>query len=60
VTTSRFSLLIGLALGAVWALDDFGGMLIALVLAAVGGAVGWLVSRGAIDLSAIVGRRDDD
>jgi hypothetical protein len=60
VSTIRFSLLVGLALGAVWALGNFGGLLIAAVFAAAGAVIGWLLSRGAIDLSAIVGRRDDE
>lgn len=60
MSTIRFSVLIGLVIGAVWAFEGIGGALVAAVVAGVGGVVGWLVSQGAIDLSAIIGRRDDD
>ncbi len=56
----RFSILVGLIIGVVWAVEGIGGALVTAVLTGVGGLVGWLVSQGAIDLSAIVGRRDDD
>jgi hypothetical protein len=60
MSSIRFSTLIGLVLGVVWAVEGITGVLVAAVLTAVGGVIGWLVSRGAIDLSAIIGRRDDD
>ncbi|MDQ2728728.1 MAG: DUF2273 domain-containing protein [Actinomycetota bacterium] len=60
MSTIRFSILVGLVIGVVWAAEGITGALVAAVLTAVGGVVGWLVSQGAIDLSAIVGRRDDD
>ncbi len=60
MSTIRFSILVGLVLGVVWAVEGITGMLVAALLTGVGGVVGWLVSQGAIDLSAIVGRRDDD
>lgn len=60
MSTIRFSVLIGLVIGAVWAFQGFGGALITAVLAGIGGTAAWLVSKGAIDLSAIISRRDDD
>ncbi len=60
MSTVRFSSLIGLVIGTVWAFQGIAGALVAALIAGVGGGVGWLVSQGAIDLSAIVGRRDDD
>jgi hypothetical protein len=60
MTTARFSVLIGLVIGVVWAFTGIAGAFVAALLTAVGGAVGYLVSHGVIDLSAIVGRRDDD
>lgn len=60
MSTIRFSVLVGLVIGVVWAVEGITGALVAAVLTGVGGVVGWLVSQGAIDLSAIVGRRDDD
>ncbi|MDQ2725051.1 MAG: hypothetical protein M3Y36_06100 [Actinomycetota bacterium] len=60
MSTIRFSVLVGLVLGVVWAFEGITGALVAAVLTGVGGVVGWLVSQGALDLSAIVGRRDDD
>ncbi len=60
MSTIRFSILVGLVIGVVWAAEGITGALVAAVLTGVGGLVGWLVSQGAIDLSAIVGRRDDD
>lgn len=60
MSTIRFSILVGLVLGVVWAVEGITGVLVAALLTGVGGVVGWLVSQGAIDLSAIVGRRDDD
>ena len=60
MSTIRFSILVGSIIGVMWAVEGIGGALVTAVLAGVGGVVGWLVSQGAIDLSAIVGRRDDD
>ncbi|MGI8751378.1 MAG: hypothetical protein ACR2MN_03535 [Acidimicrobiales bacterium] len=60
MSTIRFSILVGLVIGVVWAAEGITGALVAAILTGVGGLVGWLVSQGAIDLSAIVGRRDDD
>ncbi len=60
MSTVRFSVLVGLVIGLVWAFEGIGGALVTAVLGGAGGAVGLAVSRGAIDLSAIVGRRDDD
>lgn len=60
MSTIRFSILVGLVLGVVWAVEGITGVLVAALLTGLGGVVGWLVSQGAIDLSAIVGRREDD
>lgn len=54
----RFCLLIGLALGAVWALAGADGAAIAAGLAVVGLLVGTVLAQG-IDLSAFTDRRDD-
>ena len=60
MTTTRFSVLIGLVLGVVWAFAGISGAFVAGLVTAVGGAVGYALSHGVVDLSAIVGRRDDD
>ncbi|MDQ6783031.1 MAG: hypothetical protein M3063_06245 [Actinomycetota bacterium] len=60
MSTIRFSVLVGLVIGAVWAFEGITGALVAAVVTGVGGLIGWLISQGAIDLSAIVGRREDD
>jgi hypothetical protein len=60
MSSIRFSTIIGLVLGVVWAFEGITGVLVAAILTGVGGVVGWLVSRGAIDLNAVIGRRDDD
>jgi hypothetical protein len=60
MTTARFSVLIGLVIGVVWAFTGIGGALVAALLTAVGGIVGYVITHGVVDLSAIVGRRDDD
>lgn len=60
MSTVRFSVVVGLVIGAVWAFQGITGALVCALVAAVAGAVGLLVSKGAIDLGAIVGRRDDD
>jgi hypothetical protein len=63
MTASRFATLVGLALGAVWALDDFGGLLQAAIATAVGYVVG-LVLEGRIDIDTggltVGSRRDSD
>lgn len=60
MSTIRFSVLIGVIIGGIWAFQGIAGAVVAAVLAGIGGIVGWLVSHGSIDLSAIIGRRDDD
>lgn len=60
MTTFRFSVLIGLAIGAIWAFTGIGGAFVTLVVTAVAAGVGYAINSGAIDLSAIVGRRSDD
>ncbi len=54
----RFCLLIGLAIGAVWALAGIDGAAIAGGLAAVGLLVGLVVGQG-VDLSVFSERRED-
>ncbi len=54
----RFCLLIGLAIGAVWALAGVDGAAIAAGLAAVGLLAGIVLGQG-VDLSAFSSRRDD-
>ena len=54
----RFCLLVGLAIGAVWALAGVDGAAIAAGLALVGALVGLVLGQG-IDLSALSDRRDD-
>lgn len=54
----RFCLLVGLAIGAVWALAGVDGAAIAAGLAVVGALVGLVLGQG-IDLSAFTERRDD-
>lgn len=54
----RFCLLVGLALGAVWALAGVDGAAIAAGLAVVGLLVGTVLAQG-IDLSAFTDRGDD-
>lgn len=54
----RFCLLVGLAIGAVWAVSGVSGAAIAAGLAAVGLLVGVVLTQG-VDLSAIVQRREE-
>jgi hypothetical protein len=60
LSTIRFSVLVGLFIGAVWAFQGITGALVCLLATVIAGVVGVLISKGAIDLGAIVGRRDDD
>lgn len=56
MSTSRFTLLIGLALGAVWALtESFGWTVLVAFLTAVGYAAG-LVLEGRLDLGQLTDR----
>lgn len=57
--TPRFTLLIGLAIGAVWALAGIDGALIAAAMAALGLFIGLVLEQG-LDLSQLTGRRDED
>jgi hypothetical protein len=59
MTTTRFATAVGLALGAVWALAGFDGMLVAAALAVVGFLVG-LVLDGRIDVTEFLGHRHRD
>lgn len=53
MSTSRFTLLVGLALGAVWAVtESFGWTVLAAFLAAVGYAAG-LVLEGRINVEGL-------
>ena len=55
---TRFCLLLGLAIGAVWAFTGVDGAAICAGLGAVGLLVGFVLSQG-VDLSALGGRRDE-
>lgn len=57
--TPRFTMLIGLAIGAVWAIAGIEGALITAAMAAVGLLVGLVLSQG-LDLSELTRRDDGD
>lgn len=52
-------MLIGLIIGAVWALAGIEGALITAGMGAVGLLVGLVLSQG-LDLSELIGRRDEE
>lgn len=58
MSVTRFCLIVGLAVGAVWALTGVDGAAICAGLGAVGLLVGYVLNQG-IDLSALGGRRDE-
>ena len=60
MSTLRFCVLVGLAIGAVWAFTGVAGAFVTIVLVGLGAGIGYLLTHGLIDLGAIVGRRDDD
>ncbi len=57
--TPRFTMLIGLAIGAVWAIAGIEGALITVAMAAAGLLVGLVLSQG-IDLSELTRRDEGD
>lgn len=59
MSIQRFCLLVGLAIGAVWAVSGVSGAAIAAGLAVVGLLVGALLTQG-VDLSAFASRRDEE
>jgi hypothetical protein len=59
MTTLRWSTLVGLVIGVVWAFDGIGGAFVTAILGGIGGLVGYALSHGTIDLGVILGRRDD-
>lgn len=58
MSTQRFCLLVGLAIGAVWAIAGVAGAAIAAGLALVGALVGFVIVNGDVDLSALIGRKE--
>lgn len=58
MSNPRFCLLVGLAIGAVWATTGVAGAAIAGGLATVGLLVGYVLAQG-VDLSAFDRRRDE-
>lgn len=63
LSTLRWCLLLGLAVGTVWAFAGISGAFVALIGTLIGGAVGVVGSRRDIDwkaLKAVLGNRDDD
>lgn len=59
MATQRFCLLVGLAIGAVWAVAGIDGAAIAAALAVVGGLVGFVLTQG-VDLNIVLRRRDEE
>lgn len=59
MSIQRFCLLVGLAIGAVWAVSGVSGAAIAAGLAAVGFLIGVVLAQG-VDLSSFAQRRDED
>jgi len=58
MSASHIGAIVGLTLGAIWALDEFTGALIAAALALVGYVVGRVVT-GELDLTDYLGHRRD-
>jgi fructose-specific phosphotransferase system IIC component len=58
MSTSRFGLAVGIAIGAIWAMAGFAGAVVAAFLAAVGYVVGQVV-EGRVDLTEFLGHRQD-
>lgn len=58
MTTSRYALWVGLALGAVATIWGFGSFLVVAVFAAIGWAVG-LALEGKIDVRSLLGQTAD-
>ncbi len=57
--TPRFTMIVGLVIGAVWALSDARGAFTTAALGAIGLLVGLVLSQG-LDLSELTGRRQRD
>ncbi len=57
--TPRFTMIVGLIVGAVWALTDATGALTTAAMGAVGLLIGLVITQG-LDLSELTGRRDRD
>ncbi|QXQ09760.1 DUF2273 domain-containing protein [Paeniglutamicibacter sp. Y32M11] len=55
MTTTRFSVVVGLVLGAVWVFGGFWAMILVAVVATIAFWVGRLL-EGRLDLNEIVGR----
>lgn len=59
MSIQRFCLLVGLAIGAVWAVSGVSGAAIAAGLAAVGFLIGAVLNQG-VDLSVFASRREEE
>jgi hypothetical protein len=59
MTTTRFATVLGLVIGAIWALTGFPGALLTAALAGVGYLVA-LVLEGRIDVTDYLGHRHAD
>ncbi len=57
--TPRFTMIVGLIIGAVWAITDVKGALITAAMGALGLLIGLVLTQG-LDLSELTGRRDRD
>lgn len=59
VTTLRFGMIVGLVIGAIWALTGWSGALLTAALAAVGGLVA-MVMEGRVDVTEYLGHTHRD
>lgn len=59
MTTLRFGMLVGLVIGAIWALAGWSGALLTAALAAVGALVA-LVVEGRVDVTEYLGHNHRD
>lgn len=57
--TPRFTMIVGLVIGAVWAITDVKGALITAAMGALGLFIGLVVSQG-LDLSQLTSRQNRD